>query len=205
MIINFEKLHKLWDADLPFVWPSVFVLQCNHSPVLVHHVASGLRQLCQVGQQRTQVVELSFLVVTFSTEHLHQLRQTNPLLDDLKQQGKLSSLTIQHFDQGSTRSTCSDGQRGSVDLNGISISLKYGGVLRALSVKTSLVTFLDASPWKQSCRSFYGGSGWTRWCRSDQRTGTLDPEGSLTTLEECWHLSPKPGWDTTKNTHLTYM
>lgn len=75
---------------------SVHVLQCNHSPVLVHHVVSGLGQLRQVGQQRTQVVELRRFVVTFSTEDLHQLSQTKPLLEDLKQQRHTSTLTIQH-------------------------------------------------------------------------------------------------------------
>lgn len=83
--------------------PSVLVLQCNQSPVLVHHVVSGLGQLRQVGQQRTQVVELRHFVVTFSTEDLHQLSQTKPLLEDLKQQRHTSSLTIQHYTAESNR------------------------------------------------------------------------------------------------------
>lgn len=82
--------------------------QCNQSPVLVHHVGSGLGQLCQVGQHRTQVVELSLLVVTFSTEDVHQLCHTNPVLEELKQQTNTSSLTIQHLEHLSTRSACSE-------------------------------------------------------------------------------------------------
>lgn len=67
------------------VWTLVLVLPCNQSPLLVHNVVPGLRQLCQVGQQRTQVVELCFVVVTFSAEDLDQFSQTNILLEDLKQ------------------------------------------------------------------------------------------------------------------------
>lgn len=82
--------------------PSVFVLQRNpSSPFLVHHVASGLRQLRQVGQQRTQVVELCCLVVIFSTKDLHQLSQTRPLLEDLKPQRRSLSLMVQHREEGS--------------------------------------------------------------------------------------------------------
>lgn len=59
--------------------------QWNQSPVLVHQVVSGLRQLRQVGQQRTQVVQFSVLIVTFSTEDLNKLRHTDVLLQHLKQ------------------------------------------------------------------------------------------------------------------------
>lgn len=58
--------------------------QCHQSPVLVHQVVPGLRQLRQVGQQRSQVVEFSLLVVTFSAEDVNQLSQTNLLLQLLK-------------------------------------------------------------------------------------------------------------------------
>lgn len=170
--IIFEKFQKLGAADLPSVWPSVVVLQRNQSPLLVHQVVPGLGQLCQVGQQRTQIVELSLLVVTFSAEDLHQLRQTNLLLEDLKKQQNTSSL----------------------------IWFWWPGRHCGPVWNQQLTESSWDPPWTQSCRSFYGGSGWTGWSRSDQRTGTLDPEASLTTPEELWHLPPKPGWDTTKNT-----
>lgn len=57
---------------------------CAHTPVLVHHEFPGLRKLCQVGQQRCQIVELCMLVVTFGTENVHQLEQANLLLKDLE-------------------------------------------------------------------------------------------------------------------------
>lgn len=84
-------------------------LQRYQSPVLVHDVVSGLRQLRQVGQQRTQVVKLRLLVETFSAEDLHQLSEADLLLQDLKHQRNPSTLIIQ---QDSTRSACSDDLRG---------------------------------------------------------------------------------------------
>lgn len=92
---------------------SALVAHC--SPVLVQDVASGLRQLCQVGQQRSQVVELCPLVVTFSAEDLHQLGQTNFLLEDLKHHSNILSLITRHCERRQcqcaatrTKSLCPD-------------------------------------------------------------------------------------------------
>lgn len=57
---------------------------CAHTPVLVHHEVPGLRKLRQVGQQGCHIIELCMLVVTFCTEYVHQLRQTNLLLKNLE-------------------------------------------------------------------------------------------------------------------------
>lgn len=58
---------------------------CAHTPVLVHNEVSGLMELRQVGQQKGQIVELCMLVVTFSAEYVHQLQQTNLLLQNLEE------------------------------------------------------------------------------------------------------------------------
>lgn len=57
---------------------------CVRTPVLVQHEVPGLRKLRQVGQHRCQIVKLCMLVVTFSTENVHQLGQTHLLLKNLK-------------------------------------------------------------------------------------------------------------------------
>lgn len=85
-LVNQTDNHKKYNNyDDTMFGPST---SCVRTPVLVQHEVSGLRQLRQVGQHRCQIVKLCMLVVTFSTENVHQLGQTHLLLKNLEKTKK---------------------------------------------------------------------------------------------------------------------